>query len=169
MPPFGTRLGQRSRSVSVGSSRDRKGGIYDLPVPPCPVRPSRSGRKQMSAQGIALITGASGGIGAAYAERLARRGYDLALAGRDRTRLNSLAARICDETSRDVQVLEGDLRDKKALASLESFLKEDASVSMLVNSAGIGSIAPLLQSDTDKMEEMIELNISVLVRLSYAA
>jgi uncharacterized protein len=124
---------------------------------------------QMSAQGIALITGASGGIGAAYAERLARRGYDLALAGRNRTRLNTLAARICDDTSRDVQVLEGDLRDRKALAGLESFLKEDASVSMLVNSAGIGSISPLLQSDTDKMEEMIELNVSVLVRLSYAA
>src|SRR5260370_2027227 len=116
---------------------------------------------QMSAQGIALITGASGGIGAAYAERLARRGYDLALAGRDRTRLNSLAARICDETSRDIQVLEGDLSDRKALASLESFLKEDASVSMLVNSAGIGSVAPLLQSDADKMAKIIDLNLSV--------
>jgi short-subunit dehydrogenase len=123
----------------------------------------------MSLQGTALITGASGGIGSAYAERLARRGYDLALAGRNRSRLNTLAARICDETSRDVQVLEGDLRDRKALTGLESFLKGDASLSMLVNSAGVGAVAPLLQSDVDEMEEMIKLNVSVLARLTYAA
>jgi short-subunit dehydrogenase len=123
----------------------------------------------MSFRGTAVITGASGGIGAAYAERLARRGYDLALAGRNRARLNKLAARICDETSRDVQVIEGDLNDRKALASLESFLKEDASLSMLVNSAGVGALAPLLQADVDEMEKMIKLNVSVLVRLTYAA
>jgi uncharacterized protein len=123
----------------------------------------------MSLQGTALITGASGGIGAAYAERLARRGYDLALVGRNRRRLNTLAARISDETSRDVQVLAADLSDRKALASIESFLKEDASLSMLVNSAGIGASAPLLQSNADKMEEMIALNVNVLTRLVYAA
>ena len=87
----------------------------------------------MSLQGTAFITGASGGIGAAYAERLARRGHDLALVGRNRSRLNTLAARISDETGRDVQVLAADLSDRKALASVESFLKEDASLSMLVN------------------------------------
>jgi short-subunit dehydrogenase len=123
----------------------------------------------MSSQGIALVTGASGGIGAAYAERLARRGYDLALVGRNRGRLNTLAARISDETSRDVQVLAADLSDREALAGIESFLKEDASLSMLVNSAGVGASAPLLQSDADKVEKMIKLNVGVLVRLTYAA
>src|SRR5258708_30050896 len=123
----------------------------------------------MSLQGAALITGASGGIGAAYAERLARRGYDLALVGRNRSRLNTLAARISDETGRDVQVLAADLSDRKALASVESFLKEDASLSMLVNSAGIGAAAPFVQSDIARMEEMIALNVSVLTRLTYAA
>jgi short-subunit dehydrogenase len=123
----------------------------------------------MSSQGIALVTGASGGIGAAYAERLARRGYDLALVGRNRGRLNTLAARISDETRRDVQVLAADLSDREALAGIESFLKEDASLSMLVNSAGVGASAPLLQSDADKVEKMIKLNVGVLVRLTYAA
>ncbi len=51
----------------------------------------------MSLQGTAFITGASGGIGGAYAERLARCGYNLALVGRNRSRLNALAARISDE------------------------------------------------------------------------
>jgi uncharacterized protein len=123
----------------------------------------------MSLQGTALVTGASGGIGAAYAERLARRGYNLALVGRNRSRLNTLAARISDETSRDVQVLAADLSDREALAGVESFLKEDASLSMLVNGAGVGASAPLLQSDADKMEKMIKLNVGVLVRLTYAA
>src|SRR6202040_4348739 len=104
------------------------------------------GRNAMSLQGAALVTGASGGIGAAYAERLARRGYDLALVGRNRKRLNTLAAGISDETSRDVQVLAADLSDRKALANVESFLKEDASLSMLVNSAGIGAAGRLVQS-----------------------
>ena len=90
--------------------------------------------------GTALITGASGGIGAAYAERLARRGYDLALVGRNRSRLNTLAAHVSDETGREVQVLVADLSDRKALAGLESFLIEDATLSMLVNSAGIGAV-----------------------------
>jgi short-subunit dehydrogenase len=123
----------------------------------------------MSLQGTALVTGASGGIGAAYAERLARRGYNLALVGRNRSRLNTLAARISDETSRDVQVLAADLSDREALAGVESFLKEDASLSMLVNGAGVGASASLLLSDADKMEKMIKLNVGVLVRLTYAA
>src|SRR5260370_7306112 len=123
----------------------------------------------MSLRGAALITGASGGIGAAYAERRARSGEQPAMVGRNRSRLNTLAARISDETGRDVQVLAADLSDRKALASVESFLKEDASLSMLVNSAGIGAAAPFVQSDIARMEEMIALNVSVLTRLTYAA
>ena len=123
----------------------------------------------MSLQGTALITGASGGIGAAYAERLARRGYDLTLVGRNRSRLNTLSARISDETGREVQVLAADLSDRKALAGVESFLMKDASLRMLVNSAGVGAAGPLSHSNVDKMEEMITLNVSVLTRLTYAA
>jgi uncharacterized protein len=119
--------------------------------------------------GAALITGASSGIGAAYAERLARRGYDLTLVARNRSRLNALAARISDETGRAVEVLAADLSKKEDLARVETALKQDASLTMLVNNAGIGAAAQVLQSDVDMMDEIINLNVGALTRLTYAA
>jgi len=119
--------------------------------------------------GAALITGASSGIGAAYAERLARRGYDLILVARNRRRLNALAARISDETGRAVEVLAADLSKKEDLARVETALKQDASLTMLVNNAGIGAAAQVLQSDVDIMDEIINLNVGALTRLTYAA
>jgi short-subunit dehydrogenase len=119
--------------------------------------------------GAALITGASSGIGAAYAERLARRGYDLTLVARNRSRLNALAARISDETGRAAEVLAADLSKKEDLARVETALKQDASLTMLVNNAGIGAAAQVLQSDVDMMDEIINLNVGALTRLTYAA
>jgi len=119
--------------------------------------------------GAALITGASSGIGAAYAERLAQRGYDLTLVARNRRRLDALAARISDWTGRGVEVLQADLGNKEDLARIETALKQDASLTMLVNNAGVGAAAPLLQSNVDQMEEMIKLNIVAVTRLTYAA
>jgi short-subunit dehydrogenase len=119
--------------------------------------------------GAALITGASSGIGAAYAERLARRGYDLTLVARNRSRLNALAARISDETGRAVEVLAADLSKKEDLARVENALKQDASLTMLVNNAGIGAAAQVLQSDVHMMDEIINLNVGALTRLTYAA
>ncbi len=93
--------------------------------------------------GAALITGASSGIGAAYAERLARRGYDLTLVARNRRRLDALAARISDETGRGVEVLQADLGNKEGLARVETALKQDASLTMLVNNARVGALMRL--------------------------
>jgi short-subunit dehydrogenase len=93
--------------------------------------------------GAALITGASSGIGAAYAERLARRGYDLTLVARNRRRLDALAARISDETGRGVEVLQADLGNKEDLARIETALKQDASLTMLVNNAGVVALMRL--------------------------
>lgn len=73
-----------------------------------------------ASKGTALITGASSGIGALYAERLARRGYDLILVARNRERLNELARRITDDTQRVVEVLQADLGDAQSLASVEA-------------------------------------------------
>ena len=120
-------------------------------------------------QGAALITGASSGIGAAYAERLARRGYDLTLVARNRSRLNALAAHISDETGCGVEVCVADLNKNADLARVENILKQDASLTMLVNNAGSGTTAPLLQSDVDQMEEMVKLNVVAFTRLTYAA
>lgn len=120
-------------------------------------------------KGTALITGASAGIGAIYADRLARRGYDLILVARNNARLVELAQRLRDSTGRSVETVAADLGDKTDLARIETILRENASITLLVNNAGIGATAPLLDSDVDRMEAMINLNVGALTRLTYAA
>jgi short-subunit dehydrogenase len=120
-------------------------------------------------KGTALITGASSGIGAVYADRLARRGYDLILVARNQDRLNALAKRLTAETGRSITVLQADLNDKKDLSRVEAKLREDSVINVLVNNAGIGAMAPLLDTDVNKLDEMLSLNIGALTRLTYAA
>jgi short-subunit dehydrogenase len=122
-----------------------------------------------SAKGTALITGASSGIGAIYADRLARRGFDLILVARNRDRLNAHAKRLADETGRSVEIIAADLTDSADLARIEARLRSDAGITTLVNNAGVGAIAPLLGSDVDKMAQMISINVNALTRLTYAA
>ena len=118
--------------------------------------------------GTALITGASSGIGAVYADRLARRGYDLILVARNQDRLQQLATRLHEQTGRAVKTVAADLNATGDLAKIEALLRDDASISLLVNNAGVGATAPLLQADIGKMDEMINLNVNVLTRLTYA-
>jgi len=120
-------------------------------------------------KGTALITGASSGIGAVYADRLARRGYDLILVARNESRLATLARRLESATGRSVAPITADLNDKADLARIEATLRTNASITLLVNNAGVGATAPLLDSDVEKMDEMIRLNIGALTRLTYAA
>jgi uncharacterized protein len=119
-------------------------------------------------KGTAVVTGASSGIGAVYADRLARRGYDLILVARNRDRLVQVADRLTTSTGRSVQVVAADLSSPADLHRVEQMLREDASITMLVNNAGFGGAAPLLQSDVDDMESMIDLNVTALTRLTYA-
>ncbi|HEV2674271.1 MAG TPA: SDR family oxidoreductase [Aliidongia sp.] len=119
-------------------------------------------------KGTALITGASSGIGAVYADRLAKRGYDLILVARNRDRLTALARRLAAETGRSVKTLPADLNDKADLARIEATLKTDGAITLLVNNAGVGGAGPLLGSDIDKMDDMIQLNVRALTRLTYA-
>lgn len=123
----------------------------------------------IESRGTALITGASTGIGAIYADRLARRGYDLILVARNRSRLDELAARLSTETGRSMEVVAADLGQKADLVRVETLLKTDASITLLVNNAGVASASPLLQADVDAMETMIDLNVIALTRLTYAA
>jgi uncharacterized protein len=118
---------------------------------------------------VALVTGASTGIGAIYADRLAKRGYDLILVARNEQRLNAVAEQLRAETGVQVTPLPADLNDKAGLAKVEAVLHEDPSITMLVNNAGVGSVASILQADVDKIEAMIDLNITALTRLTYAA
>jgi len=123
---------------------------------------------KLSDKGVALITGASTGIGAVYADRLAKRGYDLILVARNAQRLASVADRVRGETGREITVLPADLGNKADLAKVEAVLRDDLTITALVNNAGIGSVASILQADVDTMEAMIDLNITALTRLTYA-
>jgi len=120
-------------------------------------------------KGTALITGASSGIGAIYADRLAKRGYDLILVARNQSRLDALAQRLRAETGRSVETIAADLNEKTDLARIETTLRNNAGITLLVNNAGVGAAAPLLNSDIEKMDEMIRLNVGALTRLTYAA
>ncbi|MCP2226234.1 short-subunit dehydrogenase [Pseudomonas silensiensis] len=122
----------------------------------------------LSSKGTALITGASSGIGAVYADRLARQGYDLILVARSQGKLNALANHLSNETGRAVEVVAADLKDKAGLLRVESILRNDASITLLVNNAGVGGVMPLLGSPVDDMDAMISLNVTALMRLSYA-
>jgi short-subunit dehydrogenase len=125
--------------------------------------------KLLASKGTALITGASSGIGAVYAHRLAKRGYDLILVARNGERLSALASRLTDETGRTIETLTADLGDRVGLRRVEEVLRTDRSIALLVNNAGVGGTSPLLSSDVDKMQAMIELNVTALMRLTYAA
>src|SRR6187402_1796058 len=87
--------------------------------------------------GTAVITGASSGIGAVYADRLAKRGYDLLLIARDERQLKAVAQEL-EGTGRRIAVLAADLTNKAELRGVEERLRSDASITALVNNAGFG-------------------------------
>ena len=89
--------------------------------------------------------------------------------GRSEAPLKELSARLTEETGRSVTPLRADLSDKADLAKVESLLRDNQAITMLVNNAGIGSITPLLNTEVDKTDEMIAINITALTRLTYAA
>ena len=122
-----------------------------------------------SPKGFAVVTGASAGIGAIYADRLARRGYDLILVARNQVRLDEVANRIAGATGHAVKAVAADLNNRSDLKRVETILGTDPSITMLVNNAGVGAVGPLLTSNVDAMEEMIDLNVTALTRLTYAA
>jgi short-subunit dehydrogenase len=122
-----------------------------------------------TSQGVALVTGASSGIGAVYADRLARRGHDLLLVARDGKRLEQLAAHIRQQTGRKAETLVADLTDRADARKVAARIAQDDSISLLVNNAGVGATASMVDSDPDSLEAMIELNVTALTRLSHAA
>ncbi|ERO64680.1 SDR family NAD(P)-dependent oxidoreductase [Pseudomonas piscis] len=120
-------------------------------------------------QGKALITGASSGIGAVYAERLAARGFDLLLVARDEERLHVAANTLQASHSVQVEVLKSDLTSRSDLLEVERRLRNDRDISLLLNNAGVAADGPLAAADLDQMEQMIQLNVVALTRLASAA
>ena len=115
-----------------------------------------------------LITGASTGIGATYAERFARRGHPLVLVARDQARLEALATRLKTEHGVKAEVLAADLTDAQALARIEARLREDANIGILVNNAGAAAPGGFETGNIDAQVKLIDLNVTALTRLSAA-
>lgn len=118
--------------------------------------------------GTAAITGASTGIGAVYADRLAKRGYDLLLVARDRERLDALADRLRRDTGVMVEVIPADLTARADLARIESRLRADERVAVLINNAGMAVAGTFATADIDRVEAMILLNVLAPTRLAAA-
>jgi uncharacterized protein len=115
-----------------------------------------------------FITGASSGIGATYAERFARRGHDLVLVARDKSRLDNLAARLRAECNVAVDVLQADLTSPTDLAALETRLRDDARIGILINNAGMAQAGGFVDQTVEGINTLITLNTTALTRLSAA-
>ncbi|MDE1164214.1 MAG: SDR family oxidoreductase [Pseudomonas sp.] len=120
-------------------------------------------------KGTALITGASTGIGAIYADRLAARGHDLLLVARDLQRLEALAEKLRAEHKVQVEVLKADLTQKSQVQALEQRLRSDTAITALVNNAGVAINGNLADIDMEGYETLAQLNIITLTRLASAA
>jgi short-subunit dehydrogenase len=123
----------------------------------------------MSVKGIALITGASTGIGAVYADRLAKRGYDLILVARSKDKLEQVANQIQAATGRNAETLQADLSQPAGVKLVADRLASDSAITAFVNNAGIASASKLLDSDPDYLDQIIQINVTAFTRLAIAA
>jgi short-subunit dehydrogenase len=115
-----------------------------------------------------LITGASTGIGASYADRFARRGHDLVLVARDESRMHALAERLRREAGVDIDILAADLTSSDGLARVESRLRDDQRLGILVNNAGMAAHGSFANPDLDGIDALLRLNVTALTRLTAA-
>ena len=122
----------------------------------------------MTTHSSVLITGASSGIGATYAERFARRGHDLVLVARDKSRLESLAARLRQEYRVAVDVVPADLTLARDLEVVEARLRDDANIGILINNAGAAQSGGFLEQTAQSLTTLIALNTTALTRLASA-
>ncbi|AOO82629.1 SDR family NAD(P)-dependent oxidoreductase [Bosea vaviloviae] len=122
----------------------------------------------MTAIPSVLVTGASTGIGAAYAERFARRGHDLVLVARDIARMEALAARLRQENGVAIDIIQADLTQPAELATVETRLRDDVRIGILVNNAGTAIGGSFIEQSTDDAARLVALNTTALLRLASA-
>ena len=120
-------------------------------------------------KGVALITGASSGIGAAYADRLAGRGFDLILVARRQERLDGLAERLRKTHGRNIEVFPADLGNAGDLARVEALIRTRQDIEILVNNAGLGALGPSASVDAKAVDTLVKVNVLALTHLSLAA
>jgi uncharacterized protein len=124
--------------------------------------------KIMAKKPTVLVTGASSGIGATYADRFARRGHDLVLVARDKKRMEALAARLRAEASVAIDVLQADLTNPAELGAMETRLRDDRRIGVLVNNAGAALGGPFVAQSADDIGRLVALNTTAVVRLASA-
>jgi len=115
---------------------------------------------------VALVTGASAGLGEEFARQLARRNHDLVLVARDAARLEALAADLRATLGIEAEVLRADLTVESDLAAVEARAR---AVDLVVNNAGFGTFGPFHTLDVDAEERMVRLNVLAVLRLTHAA
>lgn len=115
-----------------------------------------------------LITGASTGIGATYADRFARRGHDLVLVARDAARMEALATALRKQTGVSIDILPADLTRADEIAAVEARLRDDDRIGILLNNAGAGLNGSFVDQPTDAITQLIALNTTSVTRLASA-
>jgi short-subunit dehydrogenase len=116
----------------------------------------------------ALVTGASSGIGATYADRLARRGHDLVLVARDEGRMEALATRLREETSAVVDIIRADLASEADIRVVEEQLRQDPKIGILINNAGVSYGGSFEEQSADDLARLVAVNVSAVMRLAHA-
>jgi short-subunit dehydrogenase len=123
-----------------------------------------------AARPVALVTGSTAGLGRHFALQLAERGYDLVLVARQASRLEELAEKLRRSYGVEVEVLAADLADRTQLAAVEArAAATDRPVELLVNNAGFGLKDPILDNDVEDEQQMLDVLVTAVLRLSHAA
>jgi short-subunit dehydrogenase len=119
-------------------------------------------------KGTAVVTGATGGVGALYAAGLAERGYDLLLVGRQQKTLDAVAKAVKQKANVKVETIVANLAEAKELARIEARISSDPAITTLINSATSVTFSPLAKLGLQALDETIAVNITALTRLTHA-
>jgi hypothetical protein len=119
-------------------------------------------------KGTAIVTGATGGVGALYAAGLAERGYDLLLVGRQQKTLDALAKAVKHKTNVKVETLVANLAEAKDLARIEARISSDPAITALINNAGTASFGSFAKLSSEAVDETTAVNITAMTRLTHA-
>ena len=122
----------------------------------------------MNTQGIAVVTGASSGIGKVYADRFAKRGYDVLLVARRKDRLNELSKELQQKYGVKVDTLVADLTKKEDLEKVSTTIASNDKITVLVNNAGVAVVGPSAQIPIDNLDSQLDLNVRSVTHLSQA-
>ncbi|MBB5770255.1 short-subunit dehydrogenase [Brevundimonas vesicularis] len=123
----------------------------------------------MSSNPVALVTGASSGIGAVYADRFARRGHNLVLVARNAERLDTVATGLRDKHGVQIEVVQADLAGAEDLSMVANRLADDARIDVLVNNAGIALSGGFIDQSPADVTELLAVNVAAVTRLAQVA